>query len=273
VLTPHSIAALPSSGQAGIADASIALEGGDTSAASWWSHDADISASFEGTPVRPGAGVPVDGARVGDGVWDPFRGGFGVGGSDTSQGVAVGRSPITPWRSRLSVDEFLAAVKRNDLVSMNQYAAQPTCNIHAVDHVNKNAMMFAAALRLDAALQWCVERGVGGSVDAVSDHAWTALMFACASGWGVPATRADVSTCASLLVRAGADVNHRSASGDTALHVAAHAGYRHIVAFLLSVEGVDIGVRNGRGQTAEECAVTARHHSVASMLATRSTRQ
>jgi hypothetical protein len=223
-----------------------------------WRDHGDVTASFDMTPVRV---MDVDVAFDEDPEWGPFQGAF--------------TDDFVPPEliSAGGCSEFLLSVTRCDVVWMNQYAAQPTCNIHAVDHVNKNAMMFAAALRLDAALQWCVERGVGGSVDAVSDHAWTALMFACASGWGVPATRADVSTCASLLVRAGADVNHRSASGDTALHVAAHAGYRHIVAFLLSVEGVDIGVRNGRGQTAEECAVTARHHSVASMLATRSTRQ
>lgn len=82
-----------------------------------------------------------------------------------------------------------------------------------------------------------------------SRRGYTPLHFACSVASGVPQALRDDVQCASLLVTAGAAVNAADAEGSTPLHRACRYGLAAVVAFLLSVPGVDAGAANNTGVT------------------------
>ena len=190
-----------------------------------------------------------------------------VFGAGAAAAAAVG-GPARPVRGhRITEDAYIAAIRTGDVAVLDAFAAQPGSNIHCVDHLDKNALMIAAAYRQADAVCWCLHHGVGRSVDATSHHFWTAAMFACASGWIRSFDDENDATCLQLLVAAGADVNRQSRLGDTPLHVAGHCGFDGIVRYLVSLPHTNLYLRNAKLQTPEAKARANHNDAIADIIA------
>ncbi|XP_046566467.1 ankyrin repeat domain-containing protein 29-like isoform X2 [Haliotis rubra] len=74
-----------------------------------------------------------------------------------------------------------------------------------------------------------------------------------------------------FLVSRGADVSLVDGVGNDILHYACRGGDRKTVEFVLSLDGVDINVRNDYGETAADVARDGRHHQLSDLLVSRGT--
>ena len=93
------------------------------------------------------------------------------------------------------------------------------------------------------------------TLDTRSNHSWTVLMIAAARG--------GVEQC-KVLLRWGANAEHVSADGLTALHVAARKGFVHAVAVVAQSCPVDILTPSGESPL--HFAATSGHHAVVGFL-------
>ncbi len=66
------------------------------------------------------------------------------------------------------------------------------------------------------------------------------------------ATKNNKADSVSLLIKAGLDCNIQDEDGNTALHYASELGHKEIVTILLSVDKINLNIRNNKGLIAKE---------------------
>ncbi|XP_046559443.1 histone-lysine N-methyltransferase EHMT2-like [Haliotis rubra] len=102
----------------------------------------------------------------------------------------------------------------------------------------------------------------GMDINSRGERRWTPVVWAAWRG------HRDV---VKLLVSQDADVSLVDDDGNKILHWACLGGDRKTVEFVLSLDGVDINVRNNNGQTAADVARGRPHHQLSDLLVSRGT--
>ena len=130
-----------------------------------------------------------------------------------------------------------------------------------------NIDFFEAVRRGDlAAIKFYVHVGADVNFICNTKVRWTPLMFLTSyAGFSGPAVYANVSQIVRLLVKAGADVNHQTANGMTALMRASYYGLMDVVTALLEA-GANPVITDKKGRTAFTFAGYARNEHIITLL-------
>jgi len=131
----------------------------------------------------------------------------------------------------------------------------PAGAVNAADADGTTPLMYAARRGQTETARTLLQ--AGAKVDARDIHGRTALMYAAQGGHAADAA---------LLIRNKAEVNAKDKSGDTALLLAAryHGDQKVFAALLLG--GADRGLKDGKGRTAYDLAITKENPAAPALL-------
>jgi len=177
----------------------------------------------------------------------------GLSGAFNAAAQGNGAEPL----NRDPLARFFTAIAMNDIAIVQRTLMEVPSSIDWRNAEGVTPLMKAAQAGAKEAA-WILARAPGVELEAANANGSTALMFAAFEG------RAAV---ADVLLKAGADINHRNKSGHTALMSAAAHGYRNTVTLLLQA-GADPTVQDAEQTTAAVFARDNGHEEIARLIET-----